>query len=95
MQRLLSIYLLYKPFILWSFGVNVFLSVIEYKLVAILLIKLLLVLFLWYVMNETSYKKTLQVYKNTGVSTLKLFAFLYVIDLVLSIPFLIILREFI
>ncbi|MGC1205030.1 MAG: hypothetical protein WA839_09105 [Flavobacteriaceae bacterium] len=95
MQQLSSIFGFYRPFILWSFAINVFLSLIGYSLVPIFLVKLLLTLFLWYFLNETSAKRKLVFYKNLGISTFKLFFFLYLIDLFLSLPFLLILKEFI
>lgn len=95
MQQLSSIFLFYRPFILWSFGINIFLSLIGYNLLPIFLIKLLLTIFLWYFLNETSAKRKLVFYKNLGISTFKLFLFLYVIDVFLSIPFLFLLKEFV
>lgn len=95
MQQLLSIFLFYKPFILWSFGINIFLSLIGYSLIPIFLVKLLLTFFLWYFLSETNAKRKLVFYKNSGISTFKLFSLLYLIDLFLSIPFLLVLKEFI
>lgn len=95
MQQLSSIFIFYRPFILWSFGINTFLSLIGYSLIPIFLVKLLLILFLWYFLSETNAKRKLVFYKNLGISTFKLFSFLYLIDLFLSIPFLLVLKEFI
>lgn len=95
MQQLSSILIFYRPFIFWSFGINIFLSLIGYNLIPVFLIKLLLVVFLWYFLNETNAKRKLNFYKNLGISTLKLFSTLYLIDIFLSIPFLLILSEFI
>ena len=95
MQQLLSVFIFYRPFVLWSLGINVFLSIIGYSFVPIFLVKLLLTFFLWYFLNETSAKRKLVFYKNLGISTFKLFLFLYVIDLFFSIPFLLVLKEFI
>ncbi|ULC58767.1 hypothetical protein MBM09_12695 [Flaviramulus sp. BrNp1-15] len=95
MQKFFSIFSFYRPFILWSVVLNMALSFLKYEIIPILILKLLLVGFLWYFLNETRAKRKLIFYKNLGVSTLKLFALLYVVDLVFSLPFLIILREFI
>ena len=95
MKQLLSIYVFYRPFILWSFGINIFLSIIDYSLILIFLVKLLLIAFLWYFFNETIAKRKLLFYKNLGISTFKLFTTLYVIDLFLSLPFLLVLKEFV
>jgi hypothetical protein len=66
-----------------------------YSLVPILIIKLFLVVLLWYFINETHAKRKLIFYKNLGISSLKLFGYLFIIDLFLSIPFLLILKEFV
>ncbi|PIA78126.1 hypothetical protein BFR04_07800 [Gaetbulibacter sp. 4G1] len=95
MQQLFSIFIFYRPLILWSFGINTLLSFLKYEIVPILIVKLLLVAFLWYFLNETNAKRKLIFYKNLGISSFKLFSFLYIIDLLFSIPFLLILGEFI
>lgn len=95
MHQLSSIFLFYRSFILWSFGINILLSLIGYSLIPIFLVKLLLTIFLWYFLNETGAKRKLVFYKNLGISTFKLFLILYLIDLFLSFPFLLVLKEFI
>ena len=95
MNQLFSIFVFYRPFIFWSFGLNIILSFLKYDMIPILIAKLLLVVFLWYFLNETNAKRKLVFYKNLGVSTFKLFSLLFIIDLFLSIPFLLILKEFI
>lgn len=95
MQQLFSIFLFYRPLILWSFLVNTILSFFKYDIFLILIVKLLLIVFLWYFLNETDAKRKLVFYKNLGISTFKLFSFLYAIDLFFSIPFLLILKEFV
>jgi len=95
MQQLFSIFAFYRPLILWSFGINTLLSFLKYEIIPIVIIKLLLVAFLWYLLNETNAKRKLTFYKNLGISTFKLFAFLYLIDLLFSMPFLLILKVFI
>ena len=71
------------------------LSFFKHDIITILIVKLFLVVFLWYLLNETHAKRKLVLYKNLGISTLKLFSYLFIIDLVTSIPFLLILKEFI
>lgn len=95
MQQFFSIFTFYRPFILWSIGINMMLSFFKYDIIPILILKFLLVIFLWYFLNETQAKRKLIFYKNLGISTLKLFSLLYFIDLIFSLPFLIILKEFI
>ncbi|APY10144.1 hypothetical protein BWZ22_02355 [Seonamhaeicola sp. S2-3] len=95
MQQLLSILFFYRPLVLWSLGINTTLLFFKIEPVIILIVKVFLVFFLWYITNETTAKRKLTFYKNLGISTFKLFSILYLIDLFLSIPFLLILREFI
>ncbi|OEJ98905.1 hypothetical protein A8C32_06870 [Flavivirga aquatica] len=85
----------YKPFILWSFGINLMLSFMGFHFILIVLVKLFLICLLWYFINETKGKQKLVFYNNLGISPLKLFSFLFIIDLLLSIPFLFLLKEFI
>ena len=95
MQQLFSIFIFYRPFILWSFGINMFFSFIKFEIVPILIIKLILIIFLSYLSNETNAKRKLTFYKNLGISTLKLFSLFYLIDILISLAFLILLKEFI
>ena len=95
MNQLFSIFVFYRPFIFWSFGLNIIFSFLKYDIIPILIVKLLLVVFLWFFINETNAKRKLIFYKNLGISTFKLFSLLFMIDLLLSIPFLLLLKEFI
>ncbi len=95
MQQLSALFIFYRPYILWSFGINFFLVLIDYSLFPIFFIKLIMLAFLWYLMNETNAKRKLIFYKNLGLSTFKLFSYIFIIDFILSLPFLLILKEFI
>ena len=95
MQHLSALFIFYRPYMLWSFGVNILFAIMSYSLIPIFIIKLILIAFLWYLMNETNAKRKLIFYKNLGLSTLKLFGSVFIIDLILSLPFLLILKEFI
>ena len=95
MQQLLSILMFYRPFIIWSLILNMLFSFIKLDIIVILIVKLLLVLSLWHLLNESRAKRKLNLYKNLGITTLKLFSFIFIIDAVFSLPFLIILQEFI
>lgn len=72
-----------------------FCSFIKFEIVTILIVKLLLIISLWHLLNETHAKRKLTFYKNLGISALKLFSLVFVIDAVFSIPFLLILKEFV
>jgi len=95
MQQLSSIFLFYRPFFVWSYGINFLLLLLGCHVVALFLLKLFLIIVLWYFITETHAKRKLIFYKNLGVSTLKLFAIFFLIDVVLSLPFILILKEFI
>lgn len=95
MQQLFSIFIFYRPFIIWSLIVNMLFSFLKFEVVLIMISKLLLILLLWHILRETHGKRKLMFYKKIGVSNMKLFSFVLVLDLILSIPFLIILKEFI
>ena len=95
MQQLSALFIFYRPYMLWSFGVNILFAMMGYSLIPIFIIKLILIAFLWYLMNETHAKRKLIFYKNLGISTFKLFGYIFILDLILSLPFLLILKEFI
>ncbi len=95
MQHLFSIFIFYRSYILWSFAINIVFSFFKFDIIPIVITKLFLVVFLWYITTETHAKRKLLFYKNLGISTLKLFLLLYIMDLLLSLPFLLILKEFI
>ncbi len=95
MQQISSIFLFYRPFVLWSFIANSFLLVMGVHLIPLFLIKVCLIISLWYFTLQTKAKHKLTFYKNLGISPLKLFLSIFVIDVLLSIPFLLILKEFI
>ncbi len=52
---------------------------------ALIITKLFLILFLWYIINGTEAKKRLIFYKNLGISTLKLYSYVFLIDCAFSI----------
>lgn len=95
MKILSPIFSFYKSFILWSFGLNVLLIILGFSIIPLIIAKLISVIFLFYIINETEARKKLIFYKNLGISPLKLFGILYLIDLSLSIPFHLIIQEFI
>lgn len=95
MQKLISILTFYRPFIVWSLAINMVLSFIKFEIIAILAVKLLLIVSLWHFLSETHAKRKLNFYKNLGIPMLKLFSLVFIIDTIFSLPFLIILKEFI
>ncbi|AUP80975.1 hypothetical protein C1H87_20570 [Flavivirga eckloniae] len=97
MNQLFSIFVFYRPFVFWSFGFNIVFSFLKYNIIPILIAKLFLVVFIWtwFFMDVANSKQKLIFHKNLGISSFKLFALSFIIDLFLSIPFLLILKEFI
>jgi len=95
MQQLMSIMAFYRSFILWSFSINIIITIVNPNIFAAIITKLLLTIFLWYVVNETSEKRKLVFYKNLGISTFKLFSVLFFVDILITITFLILIKEFI
>lgn len=95
MQQFLYILTFYKPFILWSFLINIAILIVNSTILSVIITKLLLIIFLWFFITETSAKRKLTIYNNLGISTLKLFSALFLIDFIFTISFLSIIKEFI
>lgn len=94
MYRFLAILTFYRTFIVWSFIVNAIIGFFIPLIVPALVTKLFLTVFAWYYVSETNNKRKLTFYKNLGISTLKLFSFIFIIDCILTIIFITILKEF-
>jgi len=95
MQQLLSILTFYRSFVVWSFLVNIAITIINPHIIPAILTKLLLTIFVWYLLNETNAKRKLIFYKNLGISTLKLLSVLFFIDCIITISFLLVIKEFV
>ncbi|MDO1499917.1 hypothetical protein Q2T40_07220 [Winogradskyella maritima] len=94
MQRFLTILAFYKPFVVWSFAINVLLGFFNPHLMPVIVTKLFLTVFAWYYVNETNAKRKLTFYKNLGISPLTLFSSLFLVDITLTIGFLTVFKEF-
>jgi len=95
MQKLLTILAFYKPFVIWSFLVNIALTIVNPFIVPAIITKLMLTVFVWYLMNETNAKRKLIFYNNLGISSIKLFSVLFFIDIFITIGYLILITEYI
>ena len=95
MQQLLSILAFYRPFVIWSFVINIAIAIVNPFVFTALLTKLLLTIFVWYMANETNAKRKLIFYKNLGISSLKLFSTLFLVDIIITITFITLIKEFI
>ncbi|GGI58168.1 hypothetical protein GCM10011444_24770 [Winogradskyella haliclonae] len=94
MHRLLAILAFYKPFVVWSLVVNALIGFLNPHLAPALITKLFLTVFAWYYVHETSQRRKLTFYKNLGISPIKLFSILFILDSVLTIIFLTVFKEF-
>lgn len=93
-QQFGAILLFYRPFIYWSIAINFLLVFIDTHIIPILLIKLFLTVFLWYLTMETDAKRKLIFYKNLGISTFKLFGFIFMVDVLFTVIFILLMQEF-
>jgi hypothetical protein len=57
--------------------------------------KLLLTIFVWFMVNETKAKRKLIIYKRLGISTIKLFSILFLVDISITLSFLMVIKEYI
>ena len=94
MQRLLAILAFYKPFVVWSFIVTAIIGFFNPHVAPAIVTKLFLTVFAWYYVSETPNKRKLTFYKNIGISPLKLFSYMFIVDCILTISFLIVFKEF-
>ncbi|WP_353778121.1 hypothetical protein [Winogradskyella sp. 3972H.M.0a.05] len=95
MQRIAAILLFYKPMFVWSFAVTLVITIFNPLIFSAIITKLFLTFFAWYLVNETKTRQKLIALKNIGVSTFKLFSTIFFIDIVITIGFLIVIKEFI
>lgn len=95
MQQLLSILAFYRHFVIWSFVVNIVIAMVNPFVIPAIITKLLLTILVWFLINETNAKRKLVFYKNLGVSTLKLFPTLFLVDIIITITFITLIKEFI
>ncbi|RLD28818.1 MAG: hypothetical protein DRI75_05445 [Bacteroidetes bacterium] len=95
MQQLLSILAFYRPFVIWSFIINIAIAIVYPFVFTAIVTKLLLTIFVWYLVNETNAKRKLIFCKNLGISTFKLFSILFLVDILLTVVFIVVIKEFI
>jgi len=95
MQKLGSIILFYKPFFLWSFAINILITIFNPQIITAIGTKLVLVVFLWYFLNNVKGKKLLIFYNKLGVSNFMLFGTVFFIDVFLTMTYLLLIKEFI
>ncbi|NRD19561.1 hypothetical protein HNV08_05845 [Winogradskyella eckloniae] len=94
MYRFLAILSFYKPFVVWSLFVTVVIAFFNAQIAPVIATKLFLMVFVWYYMSETHNKRKLTFYKNLGISPLKLFSVMFLMDCILTVVYLSIFKEF-
>ncbi|OUR92195.1 hypothetical protein A9Q87_06860 [Flavobacteriales bacterium 34_180_T64] len=94
MQHFLTILAFYRPFVIWSFVINALIGFFNPEIIPAIITKLFLTIFVWYLVTETNAKRKLAFCKNLGISTLKLLSILFIVDILLTISFLVVFKEF-
>lgn len=88
-NQLISIFHFYKPFLTWSVIINLLFVLLKTPdVILVLIVKFLLLLFTYYIIIETKGKQKLTFYKILGISDVKLFSVVYVIDAIITFFFL-------
>ena len=95
MRQFISILAFYRPFVLWSFVVNIAIAIVNPFIIPAIVTKLLLTIFVWYLVNETNAKRKLVFYRRLGISTIKLFSILFLMDISITISFIVVIKEYI
>jgi hypothetical protein len=95
MQKLSSIFVFYKQLMLWSFGVNILLIIVTPKLIPAIATKLFLVAILWFFMNENKAEFKFVCCRTSNISKIKLLIGSLIIDICITIAFILIIREYI
>ena len=88
-KQLKSIFYLYKSFFIWSLLINLLFVLLKTPdVILVLIVKFLLLVFTYYITIETKGKHKLTLYKILGISDVKLFLAVYVIDAIITFFFL-------
>ena len=95
MQRFLAILAFYRPFVFGSIIVNIAITIVNPFIIPAVITKLLLTVFVWYLVNETRARRKLIFYNNLWISSVKLFSILFLIDIFITIGFIEVIKEFI
>lgn len=95
MKRLIPYFLFYKNYALWSIGVTTILVVLGVKFIIVASTKLILLIFLWHFLELVSGLKVIDYVVKQKLPARQFFIVIYIMDLVASIPFVLIFQEFI
>jgi hypothetical protein len=94
-DRLGAILLFYKPYFIWSFAINILLTFVYPQILPAILTKLFLTIILWYLIKESNAKRKLSFYNNLGISSIRLFTSIFIIDVLIMIIYLSFIKVFI
>ncbi len=95
LRQLRSILNYYKPLALWSFLVTLAITIINPELILALCTKLFLVFLLWIMISDRKLRQRLKFYRIRGVSNLKFFGTIFILDSVITCTFLLLIKGFI
>lgn len=87
--------LYYKKIAVLSIIINIIVMLASNNLIIVFLVKFLLLVLFFFLLKEASLRQKIKFYKMAGCSNLKLLSILYIYDLLLSLPILLILKAYI
>lgn len=94
MERVLTILSFYKSLFIWSFLVNIIFTVIGTPIILALTTKLFLMIMVRYFFIESKPMETL-FYKSFRLSSFKLASIIFILDSIVTVIFLILMKEYI
>jgi len=94
-KQVISILNYYKSLALWSFLVTLAITIINPELILALCTKLFLIFLLWIMLSDRKLRQRLNFYRIRGVSNLKFFATIFLLDSFITSIFLLIIKGFI
>ena len=92
MQRLGAILVFYKSVLIWSFMINILIILITPYIYITILTKLFLLVLILFLLNKA--KTKLLICENLGISQIKLFAILFILDTIMTTSSLSIIKTF-
>tara|TARA_R110000751_G_scaffold95971_2_gene187414 strand:- start:584 stop:874 length:291 start_codon:yes stop_codon:yes gene_type:complete len=94
-KQVLSILNYYKSMAFWSFIVTLAIIAINPELILALSTKLFLIFVLWFMISDRKVRQRLGFYKIRGVSNIKFFTVIFLIDCTVTSAFFTLIKEFI
>jgi hypothetical protein len=94
-KQVLSILNYYKSMAFWSFIVTLAVTIINPELILALSIKLFMIFVLWFMISDRKVRQRLRFYRISGVSNIKFFTVIFLIDSAVTSTFLVLIKGFI